>query len=124
MNAMRITAFTDDDQPASCVGVAAGAARDRCEWSNLLKGASEKSGGANIGAMIGARGCIEEIQAMNPTTGTCTPGIYRITVAWQGLTPVSAPASNCGSGLYGANDAHRRAASLNVTVGLPTCLPL
>ena len=23
-----------------------------------------------------------------------------ITVVWQGLTPISAPASNCGAGLY------------------------
>jgi type IV pilus assembly protein PilV len=35
-------------------------AADMCEWSNALTGAAEVSGGANTGAMIGARGCIVE----------------------------------------------------------------
>src|SRR5688500_17116069 len=31
---------------------------DVCEWNNALLGASEASGTQNLGAMIGARGCI------------------------------------------------------------------
>lgn len=114
---------TGDGQPADCSGTAMGAARDRCEWSNALKGSAETaSGGAKIGAMIGARGCIEQMQAPNPAAGVCTPGTFRITVAWQGLSPTAVPveAIGCGKDLYGADNL-RRAVSAPVTIGLPSC---
>lgn len=78
-----------DSQPASCAGNGQGF--DACQWSNALKGASEQSLSANVGAMIGARGCIEDLG---------TGDQFMITVAWQGMTPISAPASSCGAGLY------------------------
>lgn len=109
---------TGDAQPASCVG--AGAARDLCEWSNGLKGAAEKTSSNSSGAMIGARGCITEVQAPDTTPTVCTPGIYQVTVVWQGLNPTSAPGLNCGKGSYD-KDAYRRAISSQVTVGLPLC---
>lgn len=81
---------TGDNQPVNCAGI--GQAFDACRWSNALKGAAEQSSSAdNIGAMIGARGCIEDLG---------TGDQYLITVVWQGLTPTTAPASNCGDGLY------------------------
>jgi type IV pilus assembly protein PilV len=96
--------------------------RDQCEWSNALKGAAEQLGGIqNVGAMIGARGCVEQQQAANPAIGVCTPGTYRITVSWQGLHETVAPALTCGAGLYGL-PALRRSISVNVSVGLPLCL--
>lgn len=110
---------TDDDQPASCSGVAAGVLKDRCEWSNDLKGAGEQAGG-NVGAMIGGRGCVTQVQAQDATAGVCTPGIYRISVAWQGLSPTAAPGDNCGQGLYGA-EALRRVVSIQTAVGLVSC---
>lgn len=97
------------------------AAADRCQWSDTLLGASEKRGGSSVGAMIGARGCIEEVQAPDPTVGVCTPGIYRVTIAWQGLHSTKAPALGCGAGEYGANDALRRAIATEITIGLPRC---
>jgi type IV pilus assembly protein PilV len=97
------------------------AANDRCQWSEALLGSSETRGGSSVGAMIGARGCIEEIQAPDPTVGVCTPGIYRVTVAWQGLHSTKAPALACGAGEYGANDAVRRAIATDITIGLPRC---
>jgi len=96
------------------------AASDRCQWSDTLQGASETRGGGSVGAMIGARGCIEEIQAPNNAIGVCTPGIYRVTVAWQGLHSTKAPALGCGAGEYG-NDALRRAIATDITIGLPRC---
>lgn len=113
---------TGDDQPASCAGIAGRAQRDVCEWSNALKGAAESSGGSAVGAMIGARGCVEQLQAPNPAAGLCTPGVYRVTVAWQGMQATSAPQQACGTGNYGSNDALRRALSSSVTVGLPACV--
>src|SRR5262245_41733968 len=41
---------------ADCSGVAAGLARDQCDWQSGLAGAAETAGGSNVGAMIGAQG--------------------------------------------------------------------
>ncbi len=109
-----------DTQPADCSGLAAIAARDKCEWSNALKGAGETKAGNSVGAMTDARGCISLIQAANPVDGVCTPGIYLITVAWQGMVKTSAPAVLCASGLYG-EDTYRRVISTRVSIGLPSC---
>ena len=111
---------TGDTQPASCSALAAGMARDRCEWSNALKGAAETSGSTKIGGMIGALGCVQLIQAENNTPGVCTPGIYLVTVAWQGLNMTSTPSANCGQNSYG-DERYRRAISTRVSIGLPSC---
>lgn len=97
------------------------AADDQCEWSNLLQGSAELSGSSKIGAMVGARGCITQIQAPNTTAGVCAPGIYRISVAWQGLSATAAPADTCGTGNYGGNDALRRVVSTQIAVALLGC---
>lgn len=66
---------------------------DAGEWCEALQGAGElSSGDSKVGAMLGGRGCIESIGV----------DAYRLTVAWQGLTPVSAPpaAVTCGKDSY------------------------
>ena len=68
---------TSDSQPDSCADTAAGAAHDICEWSHALKGAGETdSGGTQVGAMVGARGCVQMVQTPNTTAGVCQPAIY------------------------------------------------
>lgn len=111
---------TGDGEPEDCSGVAAGPSRDKCEVSNALKGAAEKKADVNAGAMTNARGCVERVQPVN--TVTCTPGIYKVTVAWQGLHKTKEPEDSCGSGMYGG-DGYRRAISVTVAVGTPTCSP-
>ncbi len=113
------TSFSCSPAPAS-----PSVAGDKCAWSNLLTGASETKSGANVGAMVGARGCVEQIQAPNPASGICTPGIYRVTVAWQGLHETVAPSLGCGLNLYGgaSRERYRRAISTVITVGLPRCV--
>ena len=116
------TEFGTGHSPGTCP-TSAGAARDQCEWSYALKGAAETSGSSNLGAMIGARGCIEQLQAVNPATGVCTPGIYLVSVAWQGFSATnvtSTPAQTCGSGDYTDNKL-RRVISARIMVGLPEC---
>lgn len=115
------TLGTGDAQEADCSGATAGAARDQCEWSNALKGAAETSGANKVGGMIGALGCVTLVQARNATAGLCQPGIYLVTVAWQGLNPTSAPAASCGQGSFGNDDRLRRALSARVSIGLPSC---
>lgn len=114
---------TNDSQPADCSSVTPQANKDICEWSNALKGSAEKMGTSNTGAMAEGRGCIQQLQPPDPSAGVCTPGIYRITVVWQGKNPTVAPAAglNCGLGSY-TPDTTRRAISSQVTVGLPYCI--
>ena len=76
---------------------------------SMLKGAGEMQGGQRVGAMIGARGCITQVDAANR--------IYRVSVAWQGMAGTAAPADTCGqaSGAYGG-DLKRRVVSTTLRI--------
>jgi type IV pilus assembly protein PilV len=89
-----------------------GADRDLCEWNNALLGAAEtSSGGASVGAMIGARGCVEVQSAVMPRR-------FLVSVVWQGMNPTAVPgATACGAGAYDAADKTRRVVSTSVTIG-------
>ena len=121
------TSTTEDCAAATIAAVTPATKRlaknDRCQWSNALLGSSETKSGANVGAMIGARGCIEQVQAPDAAVGVCTPGIYRVTIAWQGLHATKAPALTCGKDKYpdAAGDPQRRAIATTITIGLPRC---
>ncbi len=105
-----------------CTAAADEVTRDMCEWSQLLKGAAEQRGEALVGGMVGARGCIEQLQAADPTPGVCQPGIFRISTVWQGMRETNAPEQGlaCASNLYGS-ETLRRVHSTTVTVGLNRC---
>jgi type IV pilus assembly protein PilV len=122
-NYIAATLGTGDGLPVDCSGLATRALIDRCEWSNALKGAAEVNadGSKNLGAMIGARGCVEQLQAANAAMGVCQPAILRVSVAWQGINATVAPAVSCGANLYGADDSLRKAVSSRVIVPLPAC---
>ena len=117
------TVGTGDNQPANCNGIAPTANYDLCEWSNTLKGAAEQAAltNASVGAMVGARGCVTQLQAENPTLGVCTTGIYQVSIIWQGMTPTAVPALACGAGQYGGNDAYRRVIAATVSVPTTSC---
>ncbi len=74
------------------------AAQDISDWCNALQGASETASGSSVGSLVGGRGCVESLGN----------GLYLVTVAWQGLAPISAPPSgsngtfgvDCGLNLY------------------------
>lgn len=86
---------------------------DAGQWCNALQGAAETSSGNKVGAMVGGRGCVEGLGS----------GEYLVTVAWQGLTPISAPPSSvtCGQNLYNGShcteDRCRRAITTVVRIG-------
>ncbi|WP_428853124.1 type IV pilus modification protein PilV [Imbroritus primus] len=97
----------------ACVGAAkatyaATAVADLNAWHQALLGSTEQQGTTKLGAMVGARGCIEQIDAVAQE--------YRISVVWQGLTATAAPAVACGQGQFG-NDAYRRAVVTVVRIG-------
>lgn len=65
---------------------------DKREWCLALQGAAELEGTSKLGAMIGGRGCVDDLGS----------GEYMITIAWQGMVPLSAPPGSvaCGADLY------------------------
>jgi type IV pilus assembly protein PilV len=65
---------------------------DKREWCDGIQGAAEASGSSKIGAVIGGRGCVQSLGN----------GEYMVTVAWQGMVPLSAPPASvpCGLNLY------------------------
>ncbi len=84
-------------------------------WDGVLIGASETqaSGGARVGGVISARGCIE----WQPNNDVAQP-IFLVSVTWQGEADTVAPpatASACGANLYGAGDTRRRIVTLRVS---------
>jgi type IV pilus assembly protein PilV len=92
-----------------------------CQWGNALSGVAEESGGTSLGAMIGAKACVVEISPPDTSAGACAPGVYELTVTWQGLFKTAAPNNACAQGSYG-DDALRRAISLRVAAGVTGCL--
>ena len=109
VNKLNAASYVADDIGSSgttqdCAALAS-AARDLCEWRNSLVGAAEVAGARNVGAMIGARGCIVN----------AAPNVYLITIAWQGLSPTAAPVEACGKDAYG-DDRQRRTVSMVVRV--------
>lgn len=65
---------------------------DITEWCNSIIGASETLGGGNVGSLVGGRGCVDDLGGDE----------YLVTVAWQGLAPISAPPDTvtCGQDEY------------------------
>lgn len=122
-----ITAIHSSVSAANATLQAATAVSDMNDWHNELLGAAETSGGGNVGAMIGARGCVSYggvgTELTDPTTGASIAGtgIYTVAIAWQGLGETFAPtapvnnaaAMSCGKGLYGT-EALRRIVSLTL----------
>jgi type IV pilus assembly protein PilV len=85
---------------------------DAAEWCHSLQGAAEVSStGDRSGAMIGGRGCVEALPDNE----------YMITIAWQGLSPVSSPPTSvaCGRGAYddeGSDCLHDRCRRVVTTI--------
>lgn len=96
---------------ASCSGLA-NAARDLCEWGNLIRGSTEsRASGGRVGSMLGARGCISRPASSSDR--------YLVSVVWQGFVPTAGSANPCGQGDASfASEALRRTASSTVCVAL------
>jgi type IV pilus assembly protein PilV len=91
---------------------------DLLAWHNLLVGAAEALGASQVGAMIGARGCVSLDTTVNPN-------IYRVSVAWQGMTPTVNPTSvdpnlSCAAGQFGS-DLQRRVLSVSFPLACLNC---
>ena len=87
---------------------------DAKEWCNALQGAAEFSGDNKMGTVIGGRGCVKDMGNNE----------YLVTVAWQGLGPISAPPAGvtCGKDAYDTgtlctDDKCRRTVTTLVRIG-------
>lgn len=84
---------------------------DLTAWHQLLLGSSvQNEDDDSIGAMIGARGCVTQINAAEQ--------LYRVTVAWQGMSDSAAPPADnlCGKDQYG-DEKRRRVVAAIVRIG-------
>lgn len=87
---------------------------DMGQWNEALKGAAERTGGptgTKVGTLLAARGCV----SFNAATS-----LYRVSVAWQGMSATIAPtgvdaAATCGINQYGA-EANRREVSVSFRI--------
>ena len=94
--------------------------RDMNEWCSALQGSAETIGASNVGAMVGGRGCVTNLGSDQ----------YMVTVAWQGLVPISAPPTSvsCGQNSYNSavagapcvNDLCRRAVTTVIEIATLT----
>lgn len=81
---------------------------------NLLKGNTETAGGENVGAMIGARACVN-YDSSTELGGAAGTGLFTVIVTWQGMSALIAPAAKCAVDLYG-DETKRRAVSTTFRV--------
>lgn len=100
---------------ASCDPSAPTSDHDRCVWGQLLAGGNEQIYGNNAGVLVGAMGCIYEIDAFNR--------VYAVAIAWQGASPGAAPLvdnnfapAGCGRDRFG-NENQRRLMSTLLRIG-------
>ena len=77
---------------------------------DLLEGAAETAGGANVGGMIGARACIS-YDAATELVGEPSTGLYTVAVSWQGMADLVTPATACAKDLYGTEEKRRTVAT-------------
>jgi type IV pilus assembly protein PilV len=90
------------------------ASADLDAWDQALKGASEQQGVAQVGAILGARGCISYDAVTNS---------YRVAVSWQGMAPTVAPTAGdanatCASGANYGGEPQRREVSTTVRIAV------
>lgn len=109
LNRNSAAAYVADDigavDPGACPN-SSQAARDLCEWAHLIRGAAEAQGGNQVGAVIGARGCIAALGSDQ----------YLVSLVWQGIQPTGPTTVPCGTGAYGDENL-RRGVSVNVRIG-------
>jgi len=119
-----ITGYVDVSGTAtliSCDPMAPLAERDLCEWGQKLAGADERIDARNASILVGAIGCVYEIDAFNR--------VYAVSVAWQGPGEGAAPSTDpnyapagCGRNQYG-NESQRRLMTTLLRIGTLNPVP-
>ena len=92
------------DDPGACPATPT-AARDLCEWSNLIRGSAEQKAGSKVGAVLAARGCVTALGGDQ----------YLVSLVWQGVQATGPSALACGKDAY-PDENLRRGASVVVRI--------
>lgn len=104
--AARAGAYPDGDDygllEEDCTGLTVAAERDLCDWNNAVAGTGVALDGNNVGSLVGARACVENLAGS--ADGEL---IVRLTIAWQGMAATAAPSSACGEDAFGDDDFRR-----------------
>ena len=90
------------------------AARNMCEWNNLLVGSNDAQAGGNA-SQLGYRGCIKKPISAEPN--------YVITIAWGALTPGVPPADPCAQNAFG-DEGLRRVLRSEIRIANLTSIPV
>jgi type IV pilus assembly protein PilV len=111
----RTGAYPDGDQyglltPADCTVITVAADRDLCDWNKAVAGSAVTLGSTNVGSLVGARACIQNVAGSGDGEST-----LRLTIAWQGMSETIASSSTCGKDAFGT-DALRRVVSLDTVL--------
>ena len=115
-----LTGYPTNEYPPTgaviaCNGAATIADRDRCDWGQLMAGSEERIAGDNAGVLIGAIGCVYELDAFNR--------VYAIAISWMAASPGAAPLidpnfppTGCGRDRFG-NENQRRVMVTMLRIG-------
>jgi type IV pilus assembly protein PilV len=105
----------------ACDPTAPLAGRDLCEWGQLMAGADERIGGQNAGVLVGAIGCVHELDAFNR--------VYAVSISWMAANPGPAPVidpnfppTGCGLDRFG-NENQRRVMTTLLRIGNLNAVP-
>ncbi len=98
------------DTDTEYLGCSDASNRDLAEWNALLRGAgellTEGESTQAVGAILGARGCIEQ--------DATDASLVHVSVAWQGLRELPAPANGCAAERFAQQSGLRRVVSVPV----------
>lgn len=111
-----VTGYAAPNTMVVCNPAAPLADRDLCEWGRLVAGANEQVDTRNAGVLVGAIGCVYEIDAFNR--------IYAVSIAWQGMSAGPAPIvdpnfapNGCGFGQFG-DETQRRVITMPLRLAI------
>lgn len=111
-----VTGFSAPNTLVVCDPAAPLAQRDLCEWGRLIAGSNEQVDTRNAGVLVGAIGCIYEIDAFNR--------IYAVAIAWQGMSAgpapivdVNFPPNGCGQNQFG-DETQRRVITMPLRLAI------
>lgn len=78
---------------ANCAAAGSVAARDLCEWNNLLVGTQDALGAGATAQALTFRGCVIQPNVAEP--------VFVVTVAWAATVPGIPPADLCAANAFG-----------------------
>jgi type IV pilus assembly protein PilV len=93
---------------ASCTSTQI-ATYDLDSWAAMLNGVSETKGGANIGGLVNARGCVT-------WNGVVNAPVFTVSVVWEGATATASSTNTCANAGVYTDLARRRVVTVSTAI--------